>query len=251
MIAPPLPVPDGVTLPLALSLGLLYGLGPCLLSCLPALAPVFLHADGGVRRSWRILLPLSAGRLTVYSGFGAISGWWGSRYVAGVAPEGVGLATGLAMLLVGTAILLRRREGCGPCQRRNTPADSQPLRGPLPKAPADGQPSPASAGMAASHPVLGWGLYLMGVSMALSPCVPLSGVLIAAAASGDVLGGALLGVSFGLGALVGPSLAYGLGLAYFGQQLRRQLKSWLPRLEALTALLFILIGARQAVTGLL
>jgi sulfite exporter TauE/SafE len=213
---------------------------------------VFLNTDGGVSRAWRILLPLSAGRLTVYSSFGAISGWWGSRYVAGVAPQGIGLVTGLAMLLVGIAIFLRRRQGCagagdGPCRHPGPPTDSQLLRGPFPSAEA----AHAAARLAASRPMLGWGLYLMGAGMALSPCAPLSGILIAAAASGDAVIGALLGASFGVGALVGPSLAYGLGLAYFGQQLRQQLKSWLPRLEGLTALLFILIGARQAASGLL
>ena len=44
-----------IGLPMALGLGMLYGLGPCLVSCLPYLGPVFLNADQGIRQSWKIL----------------------------------------------------------------------------------------------------------------------------------------------------------------------------------------------------
>ncbi|MEY2633722.1 MAG: hypothetical protein RIR00_2376, partial [Pseudomonadota bacterium] len=180
--------PESLSLPLAFSLGLLYGLGPCLLSCLPYLGPVLLSSDGGLRQSWQVLLPLSAGRLTVYAGFGAVSGWWGSRFVAGVAPWTVALTLGLALLLAGLALLLRRRGGCA----------GRACGGPA----------------APSRPLLTSGLYLLGVGMALTPCAPLSAILLGAAASASPLGGALLGLAFGLGACLAPGLVYGLGVAY-------------------------------------
>lgn len=47
---------------------------------------------------------------------------------------------------------------------------------------------------------------------------------------------------FDLGAIVVPTLVYGLGVAYFGARLREQLGSWRPRIEALSAGLLILVG---------
>ncbi len=225
--------PDAVGtigLPMALGLGMLYGLGPCLVSCLPYLGPVFLNSDQGVRHSWKILLPLSLGRLTVYSSFGAISGWWGSRYVAGVENWAINLAIGLAMLLVGVALLSPRCSKAA-CSNAGTGGESKVkwLRRP-----------PASATQ-----MMPFGMYLMGIGMALTPCAPLSAVLISSAATGNAWLGALLGLCFGLGAITAPSLIYGVVVAYFGQQLRAQLGVWLPRLETFSAVLLIAVGLNQ------
>jgi thiol:disulfide interchange protein DsbD len=86
------------------------------------------------------------------------------------------------------------------------------------------------------------GLFLMGVGMALSPCAPLGIVLFSAAMSGNALGGLLLGLSFGLGAIVIPALFYGIGLAYMGTQLREQLRDWRPKMERISAVLLIAVG---------
>lgn len=214
---------------MALGLGMLYGLGPCLVSCLPYLGPVFLNADQGVRKSWKILLPLSLGRLTVYSGFGAISGWWGSRFVAGVEGWVVHLAIGLAMLLVGISLLSRRCRGSS-CKAGS--AGEAVVAWSSRKPPAAAQMMP-------------FGLYLMGVGMALTPCAPLSAVLISSAATGSSGLGALLGLCFGLGAITAPSLVYGVVVAYFGEQLRARLGTWLPRLEGLSAGLLLAVGITQ------
>lgn len=225
--------PDAVSaigLPMALGLGMLYGLGPCLVSCLPYLGPVFLNADQGVRHSWKILLPLALGRLTVYAGFGAISGWWGSRFVAGVDGWVVHLAIGLALLLVGVSLLSRRCRGTS-CGARPMAGEAV-IRWSSRQAPGAGQMMP-------------FGLFLMGVGMALTPCVPLSTVLISSAATGSSGLGALLGLSFGLGAITAPSLIYGVVVAYFGQQLRVQLGTWLPRLEVFSAALLVVVGITQ------
>lgn len=224
--------PDAVSaigLPMALGLGMLYGLGPCLVSCLPYLGPVFLNADQGVRQSWKILLPLSLGRLTVYSGFGAVSGWWGSRFVAGVEGWVVHLAIGLAMLLVGLSLLSRR------------------CRGSSCKAGAAGEAVVAwsSRKPSVAPQMMPFGLFLMGVGMALTPCAPLSAVLISSAATGSSGLGALLGLCFGLGAITAPSLVYGVVVAYFGEQLRARLGTWLPRLEGLSAGLLVAVGITQ------
>lgn len=233
MSLPPAEAVVLIGMPMALGLGLMYGLGPCLVSCLPFLGPVFLSTGGGMRRSWRVMLPVSLGRLTVYGGFGAISGWWGGRFVAGVEGWALHLAVGLAALLVGGAMLARRRSQAG-CAARSPGNPVQPLRRiDKPEALA-GQTMP-------------FGLYLMGVGMALSPCAPQGVVLISAAASGSVIGGLGFGLSFGLGAVAGPALVYGVLVAYLGQQLREQLGRWLARMEWLATALMLAVGGGQAV----
>ena len=86
------------------------------------------------------------------------------------------------------------------------------------------------------------GLFLMGVAMTLSPCAPLGLVLFSAAMSGGTMSGMLLGLCFGLGAIVVPSVVFGVGMAYVGARLREQLKDWLPRIERLSAWLLVLTG---------
>jgi cytochrome c biogenesis protein CcdA len=219
-----------IGLPMALGLGLVYGLGPCLLSCLPYLGPLFINAERGIAHSWRILLPVSLGRLTVYGSFGAVSGWWGGRYVDGVNGWVVHLTVGVALVLVGVALLGRRRPACGSCAPKNEQKISWQPR----QAAAQAMPS---------------GLYLMGVGMALTPCAPQGAVLVAAATSGTAWSGAALGLSFGLGAIAAPWLVYGTVVAYVGQQLREQLGRWQPRIEALSAFLLLGTGLVQLWQG--
>jgi sulfite exporter TauE/SafE len=224
-----MPVEAIVGLPMALTLGLVYGLGPCLVSCLPYLGPVFLARDFSLRRSWRVVLPLSLGRLAGYSTFGAAAGWAG-HYVkdSTAASPLLHLLVGAAALMVGLALFWQRRPAC---------AAAAPA--------ADGLPLRRFDLGAEPRPLLPGGLFLMGIGMALTPCGPLGVVLFSAAASGHALSGFLLGLSFGLGAIVVPSLVYGLGVAYFGARLREQLGPWRPRIEALSAGLLILVGISQ------
>lgn len=220
-----------VGLPMALGLGLVYGLGPCLISCLPYLGPVFLANERGIRESWRIVLPISLGRLTVYSVFGCISGWVGQKVLENIDARMVQITIGVATLMVGIALFLRlkTRSGCATAH----PSAISPIR--------------RMERLEKPQKILPVGLYLMGVGMALNPCAPMSVVLVSAAATGDAVSGGMLGFSFGLGAIAAPAIVYGLGVAYFGQQLRGKLGCWLPRLEKASAVLFVFVGVSQLV----
>ena len=61
-----------MTFSLAMAMGLIFGLGPCNVACLPYLGPVFLARDGGLRRSWRTIVPFSMGRLSGYTLLGLL-----------------------------------------------------------------------------------------------------------------------------------------------------------------------------------
>ncbi len=210
--------------PMAAALGFAYGMGPCLVSCAPFLAPVFLASDGGMRQSWRILLPLSLGRLVAYSSLGAVAGAFG-YYIKGMATSpAIHLLIGSAVLMMGIALLLRKpATTCA----AGAPSGSAPLR---------------RMDVPARRALLPGGLFLMGVAMALSPCAPLGLVLFSAAMSGDMWAGAALGLSFGMGAIVVPVVVYGTVVAYMSSRLRERLQEWRPRIERLSALLLVAVG---------
>jgi sulfite exporter TauE/SafE len=208
-----------IGLPMAAAMGLAFGMGPCLLACFPYLGPVFLGLPGSVRSSWRILLPLSLGRLCAYAVYGAMAGKIGGWAGDLLGEESIRAVTGLAAVAVGGAMLLRRpfRHRC-PAFRRGF---------------ADG--------------ILPGGLFLLGAAMTMTPCAPLSAVMVAAAASGSPAWGGTLGLCFGLGATLIPALVFGAGFAHLGMRLRERLGAWRPPMEAASALLLIACG----VSGLL
>lgn len=210
--------------PMAATLGFAYGMGPCLISCAPFLGPVFLASDGGIKKSWKIIFPLSLGRLAAYGTFGLIVGAAG-HYVKGtITADSVRIVVGGAVLMMGLALLLRRPEKmCVAAAAQSVPV----LR-------MDKCATPRT--------LMPGGLFLMGVGMTLSPCAPLGVVLFSAGMTGTAAGGLLLGLSFGLGAIVIPAIAYGIGMAYLGAQLREQLKSWRPGIERISALLLVVVG---------
>ena len=213
-----------VSAPMAATLGFAYGMGPCLISCLPFLGPVFLASDGGIKKSWKIILPLSLGRLTAYSTFGMIVGMLGHYVKDTIANDTVRIVIGCAVLMVGLALLLRKPGGsCAPAQAQSVPLQRM-----------DRTESPQT--------LLPGGLFLMGIGMTLSPCAPLGIVLFSASLTGSAAGGLLLGASFGFGAIVIPALAYGIGMAYLGTSLREQLQNWRPKIERTSALLLIAVG---------
>lgn len=219
-------------LPMAAALGFAFGIGPCLASCLPWLAPVFLAAEGGPRQSWRILLPLFLGRLAGYAGLGLAAGLAGSWIEGQGGGPGARLLLGSAGVMLGLALLFRSR--CGP--RRCT-------------APAPGAAVPlrrARSGAALLQP---GGLVLMGVGLAFNPCAPLAAVLLSAAAAGSAAAGAALGLAFGLGAVLVPGLVYGLVLAHFGSRLGAALGEWQPAVQRLGAALLIFAGSANIFGG--
>ncbi len=223
MDIPPLPpLPATLGLPMAFTLGLVYGMGPCLLTCLPYLGPVFLNSDGGVRRSWRIMLPLALGRLSGYAGLGLACGLAAQSVDGLIANGSVRVLLGSAALLIGFALLLRAPR---------CPAPTQGIAS-----------APLLRRQGSPRPLLPGGLYMMGLAMALTPCAPLGAVLATAAALADTGAGLLLGLVFGLGAVLVPTLAYGIGAAYFGRRLSEQLGPWRGRIQWLSATLLLFTG---------
>jgi cytochrome c biogenesis protein CcdA len=214
--------PGVVTLPLALLMGLAFGAGPCNVTCLPYLGPVLLRHDGD-RRAWRSVLPFSLGRLTGYAGLGLAAGLAGRGLSQWLQSSLAAWLLGGATLLVGLSLWRRGSRCRRPC------ANPTGTGGEISVAPPG--PAPARGG-----------LFAMGAGMALNPCLPLTTVLAAAAVSGNAAAGVGLGLAFGAGAVVVPTLVFGLAVAHLGSQLRQHLDHWRPHLERGAASLLMLLG---------
>ncbi|MET0066971.1 MAG: sulfite exporter TauE/SafE family protein [Candidatus Thiodiazotropha sp.] len=233
-------LPTLLSLPMAMGLGLVFGLGACTLTCLPYLAPVFLSREGGMRQSWRTLLPFSLGRLTVYVGYAGLAGGLGQVLEEGFAADWIRPLTGGGALLVGLALLLRGTGGAqgSRCHPGNARVTQPSACSPAPRVGID-----QISVSVQTAPLLPGGLYLMGMAMALAPCGPLSAVLVSAATLGDIGHGMLLGLGFGVAAISIPSLLYGTLFAHLGSGLRQRLQNWRPGIEKLSALLLMFVGA--------
>jgi len=218
--------PSMMTFSLAVGMGLVFGLGPCNISCLPYLGPVFLARDGGVRHSWRTIVPFSMGRLSGYTLLGLFAGLTGQIVDSRLDTPWVPMILGGATILVGLSLLF----------------SSKPMSG-------CSSPSPISRWFGRFHPRLNIkrflpdGLFFMGFGMALNPCAPLGKVMLAASATTSAIAGSSLGFGFGLGAILVPAVVFGVGMAYVGDRLREQMAEWRTTLEKTSAIMLIFMGA--------
>jgi len=162
-------------------------------TCIPTLGVMLLAQKltpkETAMQTWRF----NAGRMSAYALLAAVSGFMGASLVGLLEAEQANVIFAVMMLL--SAIILWRKGKQGLCS--NSGGQKKYLRA---------------------------GLFGMGFSMGLRPCVPLTAVMTAAASSGSVVTGLLLGLSFGLGAIIVPQLLFGFGLGHAGREIRAQLQ---------------------------
>ena len=219
-----------LTLPAALLAGLAFGAGPCNVTCLPYLGPVFLRGDG-IGKSWRIVLPFTLGRLSGYSLLGLAAGMAGQALTEWLQTGLAGWILGLAAILVGFN-LLRQQPNSASCDRHNHSLIAEHSIS-LVKQRSNLQ----------QQRILPGALFGMGAGMALNPCVPLTAILAAAATSGSAISGLGLGLSFGLGAVIIPAFVFGLLMAHFGHELKQHTGNWSKHVEKVSGILLIALGA--------
>ena len=221
--------PITLTLPAALIAGLAFGAGPCNVTCLPYLGPVFLQGEG-VKRAWRIVLPFTLGRLCGYTLLGMLAGLAGQTLTTLLQSSVAGWVLGIAVMLVGFNLL--RKKATHSCEQHATSTNEQTVS------------FVSTTGNSYTPPkvMMPGALFFMGGGMALNPCVPLTAILAASAASGSAVFGMGLGLTFGLGAVVIPAFVFGLLVAHFGVELKQQLGSWAKHIEKASGSLLILLG---------
>ena len=191
-------------------LGLSFGASACLLSCMPTLGVSLLSQEGStVGLAWRF----TAGRWLGYSMLGLASGAIGVTITEGLDERQAGWLLGA--LLIASGLLLWGRNGGPGCGKHGKGHDAM-FKG---------------------------SMFGMGFGMSLTPCVPLAGVCVAAAATGSPWSGWLLGAAFGIGAVLPAQLLLGYGLSSAGVQLRAQLAKKAPQLSRIGGGILLATGA--------
>lgn len=214
-----------LSLPAAMALGLSFGSGPCGITCLPFLGPVFLGTDSEKQRRWRIIALFSAGRLSGYVMLATAAGLLGELITQWTESIWTSRILGLATFLLGMSLWLRHdsKHSCTlPHQEEHTLQFASPVKAP--------------------SRFTGSGLFLTGFGLALNPCAPLSTLLLAAATTASATQGLLLGLSFGLGAVLIPSLLFGTLVAHLGQQIRENMGKWQHSLTRAAGLGLMFLG---------
>lgn len=211
----------------ALLMGLAFGAGPCNISCLPFLGPVFLRERRGGGADWRTIVPFSLGRLTSYSLLGTIAGSFGYAATAWIEDGPAAQILGIATIIIGI-LMMRRTFGSKSCSKHTRKNESETV---------------IHFSTRKQRPLFSISLFGMGAGMALNPCVPLATVLTVAAAMATPIDGLMLGLAFGIGAVAIPTLLFGIAVAYFGAQIRYHLASWSGRLEQVAGGMLVLLGS--------
>ena len=221
----------------ALLMGLAFGAGPCNITCLPFLGPVFLRESNQGGADWRTIVPFSLGRLTSYSALGAVAGSFGYAATVWIENGPAAQILGIATIIIGV-LMMRRKAGSKSCQRSHGDHGdhASAVEGEVVIQP--GLPKKEKSG-----PLFSLSLFGMGAGMALNPCVPLATVLTVSAAMASPTGGLMLGLAFGLGAVAIPTLIFGIAVAHFGAQIRYHLSNWSGRLEQVAGGMLVLLGS--------
>jgi cytochrome c biogenesis protein CcdA len=210
----------GLGIGAALLMGLSFGAGPCNITCLPYLGPVLLRADN----SWQVVLPFSLGRLFSYTMVGAVAGGLGGLSRDYFEGELGAVMLGLATVAMGLLMMARSRASrCCPAPVDVANRTEQTLT------------------YVAQNPN-SFALFAMGSGMALNPCAPLATVLMTAALTGSAVQGLSLGLAFGMGAVIVPTLLFVYLVSQLGQQVRAHLSEWRRGMELGAGGLLITLG---------
>lgn len=195
-------------------LGLALGLTACTVTCLPFMGTWALGRSDDPRSCLFDTLSFLAGRLFSYTCLGGLAGLLGAWFVKDTAAGFGNLAIGLASLLA--AVWLAnpdRKELHAGCDRLRTATLASP--------------------------------FLMGISLTLIPCAPLTTLLATCAAGESLLTGGLYGAAFGSGAVLTPMLVLIPAAAGLGKVLRAQ-AAWLgPWIRYGAALVLLLLGMKR------
>ncbi len=222
-----------LTVGAAFVLGLSFGAGPCSVTCLPFLGPMFVSGGSGWHQRLNILLPFTLGRLTGYSTLGIVAGLAGYAATELIHTQVASLLLGSATMVAGIMLLYRISKSDNACRRISNTCQS-------------GNKPVILNHIQQNQPFVftQWlSRFFIGFGLALNPCLPLTTILTAAAATASWSGGLSLGFSFGIGAVLLPTLIYAVVVAHLGEQIKHHAAQWRTTLENSAAVMLITLGA--------
>lgn len=190
-------------------LGVSLGLTACAVTCMPFIGTWVLGRGESLKAAFRDTASFLGGRLIAYGVLGGIAGAMGDWFVKE-------LASGMGNAVIGLVAIFSAAWLVWPAAASPTCGFRSKLSGLSP--------------------------FLLGIALTLIPCAPLATLLATSAAGGSVERGAVLGLVFGLGALLTPMLVLIPVLANFGRHLR-QGRNWIvPWVRAGAATVLLLLG---------
>ncbi|WP_306607853.1 sulfite exporter TauE/SafE family protein [Azonexus sp.] len=197
-------------------LGVSLGLTACAVTCLPFIGTLAFGKAGGRRAGLIDMGLFLGGRLLAYSMLGGLAGLVGAGFVKWLVGGLGNLIIGSVACLTALLLVVPGRKNRGTCGRPQKLANFPP--------------------------------FLLGIALTLIPCAPLATLLATAAAGASAMQGALLGMVFGLGALLTPMLVLIPACASVGEHLRND-QPWLEELLRFgAAVVLLLIGCRRIAT---
>jgi thiol:disulfide interchange protein DsbD len=164
-----------------LTLGILYGIGPCTISCAPVIIPLIMSTSKNSKEGLFQAFIFGLGRIASYCILGFLSGYLGYYLKDFISPKLVGVF----MIILGILIFLKK----------------YPKR------------CPFANKIKGKHTT-----FISGMFIGLSPCAPLLGVLSLAILSQSAIQGLLMGLSFGIGTLLSPMLLLGLFAGWWSKR---------------------------------
>lgn len=198
-------------------LGLTSGLTVCSWSCLPYIGPYIIGSKTGFSSGVRAVLMFSLGKLISYALLGALAGYLGNK-VLEYSRSGLA-STVLALLIIWLGDTLFFKTKC-----RNGKATSK-----------------------IQHDTYLLPLLFLGITAGMAPCLPLSGVLLSAAASHSVIKGFWTTILFGMGTTISPLIIIGGMMGWFSGGLSRKIPQYSPLFQKICGLILVSLGIRLLV----
>ena len=214
----------------AFLLGISFGAGPCSVTCLPFLGPMLINGSKTWQSRLSILLPFTIGRMAGYATLGMVAGAIGYAATEMIHSQWASTVLGMATIIAGVMLLRRVGKSNTSCQVQHSSNHTDTIKFDLKQNKVTLTTEWLSR-------------FFMGYGLALNPCLPLATVLTAAAATATWNGGLSLGLSFGLGAVLVPTVVYAVVVAHMGEQIRKHAAQWRRKLEQSAALMLIAVGS--------
>lgn len=205
-------------------IGVTVSFGPCLASCSPPILLYIAATRQGWREGFMAILAFSFARLVTYGLLGFLAGLFGRLLTEQLHQFDYlfFLVGGMLISLLGLLIILGKEPRSHLCQVLRRQIVDNSIKGPI----------------------------LLGLSLGLSPCLPLLGVLAyIALKTQNLWQGAFYGLAFGIGKLISPLIPLGVLASAFSKLIKSQrIYSFFSRL---CGFILFLIGVDLIVSKLL
>lgn len=198
--------------------GLFYGMTFCSLSCLPYLGTYIMGMQQGFGKGLKAAFIFSLSRIVTYTFLGGLCGYIGSLICEEINPRLILFITGLILFLIGIIVILSPLRSC----IQNGRSISKKI----------------SVQNAYLH------LIIMGIVISLTPCPPLTGILLYSSTTHSVFTGGFIAFMFSIGTSISPLCLFGGAAGWFSQKISLRIPQHRRFMQRISGIILALLGAR-------